>query len=333
MEKASKRIEADKTIAKVANAGKGPPPAKRRRFSSDKSDLRHFLDRGASARYGSKKEKRHQPYTPSQNRSPTGTSTSPDQSPNNQPPRGAPPRATSTPSASFQWTRHSSYMYWYNSVPSAKYPYIAAGRTPSLLLAQLVSPHERSMDPTVCPGLSFGAHPPTHPADTATRAAVVSKESPVNRQGDSQAAHQTCCGQGSASGGRVCEPNLLSSEEGWHTEASGQLEASQSLHSETTLQDGRSPCSQRFAAEGRLDGLGRPEGCLPVSADIGGIQEVSPLPMGQPTLPVSVHAVWVEQCSTDVHKDSETDHGTPEAERGTFDGVYRRHPSDGTVPS
>ena len=63
MEKASKRIEADKTIAKVVNASKGPPPAKKRKFSSDKSDFRHFFDRGASARYGSKKEKRHQPYT------------------------------------------------------------------------------------------------------------------------------------------------------------------------------------------------------------------------------------------------------------------------------
>ena len=64
MEKASKRIETDKTIAKVANASKGPPPVKKKRFSSDKSDLRHFLDRGASVKYGSKKERRHQPYTP-----------------------------------------------------------------------------------------------------------------------------------------------------------------------------------------------------------------------------------------------------------------------------
>ena len=63
MEKASKRIETDKTIAKVMNSNKGLSPTNKRRFSSDKSDLRHFLDRGASARYGSKKEKCHQLYT------------------------------------------------------------------------------------------------------------------------------------------------------------------------------------------------------------------------------------------------------------------------------
>ena len=62
MEKASKRIEADKTIAKVAGSNKGAPPSKERKYSNDKNDLRHFLDKGASARYGSKKDKRQQPY-------------------------------------------------------------------------------------------------------------------------------------------------------------------------------------------------------------------------------------------------------------------------------
>ena len=45
MGKASKRIEADKIIAKVANACKSPPLTKKRRFSPGKSDL-HFFGQG-----------------------------------------------------------------------------------------------------------------------------------------------------------------------------------------------------------------------------------------------------------------------------------------------
>ena len=54
--------------------------------------------------------------------------------------------------------------------------------------------------------------------------------------------------------------------------------------------------------------------------------------MGQSTLSVLISAVRVEQCPTNFHKDSETGHGTLEAERDTFDSVYRRHSSHGTVP-
>ena len=62
LEKASKKIEASKTLDKVAYAPNRPPPRKRARFDNDKDDLRSFLSRGASTRYGGRKVQRQQPY-------------------------------------------------------------------------------------------------------------------------------------------------------------------------------------------------------------------------------------------------------------------------------
>ena len=59
--KASKKLEVDKTIRKVSQSG---PPPKKARYSKHTSDLRHFLDKGATARYGSGRSQRHQPYQP-----------------------------------------------------------------------------------------------------------------------------------------------------------------------------------------------------------------------------------------------------------------------------
>ena len=61
LEMASKRIELDKTMSKVA-AQPAPPPAKRQKFSEDRSDLRSFLARGPSAQYGSRRVRSYQPY-------------------------------------------------------------------------------------------------------------------------------------------------------------------------------------------------------------------------------------------------------------------------------
>ena len=63
LEKASKRIEVDKTMEKVSTPShKGGPPQKKARYENDKSDLRSFLSKGAPARYGGRKYQRQQPY-------------------------------------------------------------------------------------------------------------------------------------------------------------------------------------------------------------------------------------------------------------------------------
>lgn len=62
LEKASKRLEVEKTLAKVAKAGQ-PPNAKKGRYEHDRSDLRSFLSKGASARCGNTKDRPFQPHT------------------------------------------------------------------------------------------------------------------------------------------------------------------------------------------------------------------------------------------------------------------------------
>ena len=63
LEKATKRIEEEKALAKVAGAGRNPPPAKRlRQDNKDPNDLRRFLENGAPARYGGRRSGRRQPY-------------------------------------------------------------------------------------------------------------------------------------------------------------------------------------------------------------------------------------------------------------------------------
>ena len=64
LEKASKKLEVDKTISKVSQPSSSGPSAKRSKYTRDNSDLRSFLAKGAPARYGSGKFQRRQPYQP-----------------------------------------------------------------------------------------------------------------------------------------------------------------------------------------------------------------------------------------------------------------------------
>lgn len=64
LEKASKRLEAEKTLSKVTAQGRGGgPPPKKGHYENDKNDLRSFLAKGAPARYGGRKNQRQQPYS------------------------------------------------------------------------------------------------------------------------------------------------------------------------------------------------------------------------------------------------------------------------------
>lgn len=62
LEKASKRIEVEKTLAKVTRSGQ-PPNPKKGRYDNDRSDLRNFLSKGASARCGSTRNRQQQPHS------------------------------------------------------------------------------------------------------------------------------------------------------------------------------------------------------------------------------------------------------------------------------
>lgn len=61
LEKASKKVDADKALAKVVREGSNP---RKRSFEEDPNDLRRFLSKGAPARYSSKGKQCHaKPYS------------------------------------------------------------------------------------------------------------------------------------------------------------------------------------------------------------------------------------------------------------------------------
>ena len=60
LEKASKRLEVEKTLAKVTKPLQ--QPGNRGRYENDKSDLRSFLSKGASVQYGNTRNRRQQLY-------------------------------------------------------------------------------------------------------------------------------------------------------------------------------------------------------------------------------------------------------------------------------
>ena len=62
LEKATKRVEEDKALAKVTGGPKDTPSAKRRKYSQDPRDLRRFLDKGTPAWYSGGKQQRQQLY-------------------------------------------------------------------------------------------------------------------------------------------------------------------------------------------------------------------------------------------------------------------------------
>ena len=68
LEKASKRIEVDKTMEKVSVCGvrKSSPPQKRQRYVNDSSDLRSFLARGTPGLRGHGARRAHQRQQPHQ---------------------------------------------------------------------------------------------------------------------------------------------------------------------------------------------------------------------------------------------------------------------------
>ena len=63
LERAAKRMEEEKALAKVTGTRPGGNPQK---SQGDPNDLRHFLERGTPARYGGRNSQRHQPYPKAQ---------------------------------------------------------------------------------------------------------------------------------------------------------------------------------------------------------------------------------------------------------------------------
>ena len=146
LEKATKRVEEDKALAKVTGGSKEIPSAKQRQYSQDLKDLCRFLDKGAPALYGSGKQQRQQLY--SRDHNPKGG-----WNPNNS--RSSPSSNCSKQLSNSRYCMHLEqikHCFILYSWPSVT----AHGSQAALLLAQLESYHIRPMGATSGPGLLTG---------------------------------------------------------------------------------------------------------------------------------------------------------------------------------
>ena len=67
----------------------------------------------------------------------------------------------------------------------------------------------------------------------------MTKGSNCDSRGVSQSVTEAGSGWSETIGGTVYEPDILSSKERWYAEAGSQREATESVHEEVSLQDGR----------------------------------------------------------------------------------------------
>ena len=153
LEKASKQLAAEKILNKVSLQGReGAPPPKKAHYDNDKNDLRSILAKGASARYGSRRNQRQQPYS----------SYTRFQSPKyQQAPKPYRP-ATSCPKqkvTSDQLFTYPSlpYIAWYNFYIYSNFIRPSTSRPSSLVSPQLGTDNSRSMDSTMRTRMSPGA--------------------------------------------------------------------------------------------------------------------------------------------------------------------------------
>ena len=100
----------------------------------------------------------------------------------------------------------------------------------------------------------------------------------------------------------IPQPDFSGSQERWIGEVGDQPETPEPVHSPNPFQDGESGNDQRPAERGRLDGLNRLEGCLPISHNMGGSQKVPEISMERQSMRVSIPSVWPEQCTMCIHQ-------------------------------
>ncbi len=105
------------------------------------------------------------------------------------------------------------------------------------------------------------------------------------------------------------------------------------FYSETALQDGGYADAPRSSGTGRLDGVSRSDGCIPVGSDSSRASKAPEVHVGEDSVRVSMLTVRVKQCPTSLYQDLETGNGSPEAEGNSKCNLHRRHASDGPGPT
>ena len=115
--------------------------------------------------------------------------------------------------------------------------------------------------------------------------------------------------------------NFPSSQERWLLQASSESEAIESIHDSCPLQDGE-PGNDEGSTEGRrLDGLHRPEGCLPVGFSVRGTSEVPLVFMEGDTVQVPVSSIRSLQYTQGLYEAFEAGTCATSPSKGSFNYV------------
>ena len=101
----------------------------------------------------------------------------------------------------------------------------------------------------------------------------------------------------------ITQLRISGTQERWFIQTSSQPETTESVYRENTIQNGEPGYDKRPVEKQRLDGLHRPEGCIPFSSNLGGSPEIPPLPTAGQGVRVSVSSLWPVQC---IHQAAET---------------------------
>jgi len=148
------------------------------------------------------------------------------------------------------------------------------------------------------------SHPPfqTSPCHTVAK-------SPTGHQdirGDTSPTPEASSEEGQLQLRRICEQDVSGPQQRWLLLSSGELEATQLLHTAAPFQNGRDSDLLR------LDVFHQPERCIPIGEYLSGIPAISLLHLDGDHIWVHLSALWTEQCSKRLHKVDETCDGLPE---------------------
>ena len=151
------------------------------------------------------------------------------------------------------------------------------------------------------------------------------KRSSDHYRGGDQAAGETSHSSGQAIQGAVPEQVIHCTKTRRIISTCNKPETLKLLDSQAALQDGRNPDCQEPAQAGRLDGLHRSNGCLPVSVYGRSTQEVPTFSMGGPAIRVPVPPFRSVQCSKNLYKITQTCDGPGKDARSAIDRLLGRH--------
>ena len=286
LEKASKRLEAEKTLSKVSSQGnKGGPPSKKARYENDKSDLRSVLARGllqctaagdfnADSRTARTQDFRAPDTTLVDHRSHKVT----------QPPRQKGSFLNNSPRSSM----HSIQISEFNPPLNPWVGLTPTHRSPTPLLVKLEQNHIRSMDLAGGKGVSTRASGLPIPRLDSEPTLLDQDEFCIDHGRSGEVDQEAGHFNSHPSSRSVSESHIHSFQEGRFTASGGEPETSESFHHEMPLQDGRGWHVEGAAAEERSVGVYKPERRLSFYFDSREGQEVPTLSVGGANIRVSV---------------------------------------------